>query len=122
MQKGQDQGGDCAEPRGYETWAAVVVGSAGGGRGHAHFQPRTFPSSPTVRESPPSHTPGEQAFDAELVLRSMYGRVFSHLEAGDGQRIPWTGGRGDVWGDMATRRAQRHLGKVGVCLEVRRAW
>ena len=44
------------------------------------------------------------------------------LRAGDGQGVPWTGERVDFWGDSATRRAERHLGEMGVRLEAQRAW
>ena len=36
--------------------------------------------------------------------------------------MPWTGERGNVWGDVATRRTERHLGEMGVRLEAQRAW
>ena len=40
----------------------------------------------------------------------------------DAEGVPWAGRRGDVWGDVATKRTEHHLGKVGVRLEVQRAW
>jgi len=39
-----------------------------------------------------------------------------------GETARWAGRRGDVWGDVATKRTEHHLGKVGVRLEVQRAW
>ena len=41
---------------------------------------------------------------------------------GETMRHREAGGRGDVWGDVATKRTEHHLGKVGVRLEVQRAW
>ena len=51
MHERQDQAGDCALPRGCGTWAAVVVGNAGGySVGHILFHqapPHECPPLPT---------------------------------------------------------------------------
>ena len=40
------------------------------------------------------------------------------MDAGDEHKgVPWAGERGDVWGNVTTRRPERHLGEIGVRLE-----
>ena len=47
--------------------------------------------------------------------------MLGYLEAGHGKGVPWTGEHGNVWGDVATRRTERHLGEMAVYLEAQRA-
>ena len=39
----------------------------------------------------------------------------------NGEGVQWTGGRGDFWGRIATKRVGRRYGEVGVHLEGERA-
>lgn len=114
-------GGREMKPRAITAgvWGHLVAASDGGAGG---YRSCNIPLRSTAQEDPPAHSPGKRKIDAELVRRSVCGPVRRDLATGKGEGVQWTSGREDFWSGVATERAQRRYGEVGVHLEGEQAW